>query len=299
MRTLPRLPALLLIAALAAACTTGGSASPTPPPTPVPSPQPTPDPGTYWLRAMTTQALPPLDVFGCLPMAGITGDGILVAPAPVPTVYPGPAVINLQGRTITQAGRLAIIDLARKLGLLGGAADFTGGGIAPGGAVGHVELTVDGKRLTISGNPQAPTGCATEPCLPVAGTPAAFAELWLRLSDLASWIGPELGNPSTWDPPAYAVLIGVAPTPDPMLTQPPVDWPLASSIALLGVQVANGAARCTTISGADAVALRAALGKANMLSQWVQDPTTSATFGLKVRPMVAGEDTCRETFGPA
>jgi hypothetical protein len=311
MRTHPNPAALLLVAALTAAlaaCTGGTSASaspsgpaPTSPSAPPSSakPQPKPDPSTYWLRAMTTQALPPLNIFGMLPMAVITGDGILVTPGPVPAIFPGPAVIGLQGRAITEAGRLAIVVLAQKLGLLDGKGDFTGGTLPPGGVAGRIEITVDGKRVTISGNPQAPTGCAKEPCLPAAGTPAAFAELWLRLGDLAPWIGPELGNPSTYDPPAYAILVGPAPTPDPMLPQPPVDWPLASLLALFGGPVANGTARCGTISGADAVTLRAALAKANMLSQWVQDPSTNATFGLKVRPMVAGEDACRETFGPA
>ena len=313
MRTLPRPTALLLvatlIATLAAACTGGSSpsaspsgpapSSPASPSTPPSSMQPKPDPSTFWLRAMTTQALPPLNVFGQLPMAVITGDGLLVTSAPIPTIYPGPAVINLQGRPITEAGRLAIVVLAQKLGLLGGKGDFTGGTIPPGGVAGRIELTVDGNRVTISGNPQAPTGCPKEPCLPAAGTPAAFAELWLRLSDLASWIGPELGNPSTYDPPAYALLVGPAPKQDPILPQAPVDWPLASSLALFGGPVANATARCGTVSGADVATLRAALAKANMLSQWVQDPSTNATFGLKVRPMVPGEDACRETFGPA
>lgn len=304
MRTLPCAAALLLVAALGAACT-GASGSPAPSGSPVPSgspapsPQPTADPQAYFLRATVTQALPPLNVFGVLPMAVITGDGILVTPAPVPTIFPGPAVVNLSGRTISDAGRLAIVVLAEKLGLAVANRDFTGGTIPPGGAAGRIELTVDGHRVTFSGNPSAPTGCPKEPCLPAAGTPAAFAELWLRLSDLSQWIGPELGNQQTYDPPAYALLVGVAPTQDPMLPQSPIDWPLAGPLALFGGPVANGTARCGTVSGNDAVTLRTVLARANMLSQWVQDPTTNATFGLTVRPMVPGEDACRETFGPA
>ena len=34
------------------------------------------------------------------------------------------------------------------------------------------------------------------------------------------------------------------------------------------------------------------------MTRWVQGPDTSATFGLIVRPIVAGEDPCREAFGP-
>jgi hypothetical protein len=78
-----------------------------------------------------------------------------------------------------------------------------------------------------------------------------------------------------------------------------MDWPLEQPIALFGGPVADGSYRCGTASGADADTLRPSLQAANQLTQWVQDPTTSATFGLTVRPMVPGEDICRETFGPA
>jgi hypothetical protein len=53
------------------------------------------------------------------------------------------------------------------------------------------------------------------------------------------------------------------------------------------------------VSGPDAATLLAALDKANSLTQWTQDPSTSASFGLTVRSMVPGEDVCREVFGPA
>ena len=61
--------------------------------------------------------------------------------------------------------------------------------------------------------------------------------------------------------------------------------------------MANGTYRCGIVAGADAATLRPALEAANQLTQWVQDETTSATFGLTVRPIIAGEDPCAETFG--
>ena len=65
-----------------------------------------------------------------------------------------------------------------------------------------------------------------------------------------------------------------------------MDWPLEQPLALFGGPVADGSYRCGTVSGADADTLRPSLQAANQLTQWVQDPTTSATFGLTVRPMV-------------
>ena len=61
--------------------------------------------------------------------------------------------------------------------------------------------------------------------------------------------------------------------------------------------MAKGSQRCGIVSGADAEALRPALEEANQQTQWVQDPATSATFGITVRPIIAGEDPCAETFG--
>jgi hypothetical protein len=75
------------------------------------------------------------------------------------------------------------------------------------------------------------------------------------------------------------------------------DWPLDTPLATFGVPVADGSVRCGTAFGDDAATLGLAFENANQLSQWVQDPDTSATFGLTVRPIVPGEDPCKELFG--
>jgi hypothetical protein len=297
MRTFPRAVAAAVTALVVAGCVGGPTGTTQPSPT-LPA-QPTPDAGTYWLRAMTTQALAPLNVFGSLPVIVITGDGVAVRPGAVPAIFPGPAVVPLTGRSITEAGRLAIVNAATVLGLLGGKGDFTGGQVAMGGITGRIELTVDGRRVTITGSPDIAPVCGSTTCNPPAGTPAAFAELWRRLGNLESWIGPELGTEHPYAPVAYAVLVGPAPVQDPQLPQPPMVWPLASQMMLFGGPVANGQARCGTVSGADVAPFAAALARANALTQWHQDASTNATLGLTVRPMVPGEDACRETFGPA
>ena len=83
----------------------------------------------------------------------------------------------------------------------------------------------------------------------------------------------------------------------PLSVQSIADWPLAVPLATFGAPVAKGSQRCGIVSGADAEALRPALEEANQQTQWVQDPATSATFGITVRPIIAGEDPCAETFG--
>ena len=145
-------------------------------------------------------------------------------------------------------------------------------------------MTVDGQRVTLTGNPNALMECVTTPCDPPPGSAAAFAEFWRRLGDLGSWIPNELGPASPYVAPAYAILVGPPPTQDPNFSQPPMDWPLEQPLALFGGPVADGTYRCGTASGADADTLRPSLEAANQLTQWVQDPTTSATFGLDGPP---------------
>jgi hypothetical protein len=302
-----RLPARLIVTAfavVAAACGgSGGSAvTPSSPPGPTPViPSPSPDAAaqTYWLRAMTTQALPPVNVFAMQPHVRITGDGLVVTQGPVPAIFPGPLMPNLQARPITEAGRAAILAAAKELGMLEGTTDFTAGPTLAGGISGRIELTVDGQVITLTGNPNALMECVTTPCTPPAGSAAAFAEFWRLLGDLPSWIPNELSPESPYDAPAYAILVGPAPEPDPNLPQAPMDWPLDQPLALFGGPVLDGSYRCGTVTGADAATLLPALQAANQLTPWIQDPSTSATFGLTVRPMVPGEDACREVFGPA
>ncbi len=247
----------------------------------------------------TTQAIPPIDLFAVQPPLVITGDGVVVSQGPVPAIYPGPLLPNTVGRAISDRGLDLIIQAADALGLLDGGTDFSGDEPAlMGGVTGLIELTVDGARIELTGNPDAQIVCATAPCEPAAGSPEAFGDYWRLLLDLPSWLGAELGPEAPYVPPAYALLVGPAPQPEAGLPQAPADWPLETPIATFGGPVANGSARCGRVDGDDADALRPTMQAANQLTPWVQDPDTSATFGLTVRPMVPGEDVCREIFGP-
>jgi len=289
MRSLARIAVALAAALLVAACGSGSTpASPSAPPDQA---------GTWWLRMTTTQAIPPLELFAMQPALVITGDGTVVTSGPVPAIFPGPLLPNLVARQLSGAGQAKIIQAARDLGLLSGQTDFAGGAMVMGGITGHIALTVDGRRIELTGNPEAQIQCVTTPCEPAPGSPEAFGELWRRLQDLSAWLGPELGPESAYVPAAYAILVGAPPAPEPGLPQAPADWPLEQPLATFGGPVANGTARCGTVSGPDAELLRPALQAANQLTMWNQDPEFSAAYGLTVRPMVPGEDICREIFG--
>lgn len=308
MRLIGGLASSALALALAA-CTASGAASPPVAPSgsasassspsassPVsPAPSASAEAAGPWLRAYVTQALPPLSVFTLSDTLLITAGGLAVQSMPIPTIYPGPAVVPLGGRQLTKAGLDKIVARARALSLLSDKTDF-GSPVAAGAQTGYITLTVDGKRVDIQGSPSATIQCIKAPCDPAPGTPEAFGTFWQDLSSL-DWLGQDAGAQQTYDPPAYSVVVGPAPAPDPNLGAKVAIWPLSTSIGSFGSLVLNGHYRCGTVTGADAAKLGAALAKANALSQWTQSETTSATFGLLVRPLTDGQDACRDVFG--
>jgi len=287
----------VVVIALVAACG-GGAASPSAAP-PRPAPEdptpviPTPSPiaaGTYWLRMTTFQAIPPVNLFAFTPTVVIDGSGQLIVPGAVPAIFPGPLVMPLFSRQVSEAGRTTILSWAKELGLLSGKTDFTGGGGLPGGVTGQIELTVDGTLIALNGLPDL-TAPSPEP-----GSPEAFGELWRRIASLSEGLPGELGAEAPYVPTAYALLVGPAPDPQGMPAAI-ADWPLDVAIGDFGGPVDGGAFRCGIAEGKDAAALGAAFAKATQITQWTQDPTTSATFGLTVRPIIAGENPCAEVFG--
>lgn len=288
-RTAAALAAALVLAACGAGTPSPSASSATPAgPTPV-----VPGGEGPWLRADLAQALPPLAVFARLAEVVITADGTVVRPGPVPEAFPGPAVAPLVGRTVTAAGRDAILARAAELGLLGPATDFTGGAGLPGGVTGRLLLTVDGKPRLLVGDPSRLVRCGGTRCIPDPGTPEAFAAFWQQLLDLDGWLAAELGPEAPWRPAGYAVLAG---PPAGQLGGPFGDWPLAVPLATGGADVGGGW-RCLTVAGGDADVLRAALAAATEATGWLQDPASSTLWTLRVRPLLPGEDACRDVFG--
>jgi hypothetical protein len=285
-----RLPILAAVAVLVTACA-GGSASPQP------SKASSAGASTAWLRATTSQAGSPIDRFGAGPTVVVTADGTYVTAGHVAVGDPGPLLPNLVGRSLSDAGRASIQAEAARLGLLGRKTDFRSVTALPGGVVGRLQLTGDGGPVTLVGEPDSKLLCIPSLCDPVPGTPEAFGELWRKVADPVPWLGGELGPETPFVPAAYALLVGPVPAPDPAAGASIADWPLSVPLATFGTPVAKGSRRCGIVRGADAGTLRPVLEEANLKTQWVQDPETSATFDITVRPVIAGEDPCAETFG--
>lgn len=292
LRPTTRLAMLAAAALVVAACAGGSGASPRQSPTASSA-----NASTAWLRATPFKAGPPVSRFGSGPIAVITADGTYVTAGPVDSKAPVPLLPNLVARSLSDTGRATIQAEAARLGMLAKKMDFRSVIALPGGVLGRLQLTGESGPVTLVGEPDSKLLCVPQFCDPVPGTPEAFGELWRKVVDPVPWLGGELGPETPFLPAAYALLIGPAPVPDPALGASIADWPLAVPLATFGTPVAKGSHRCGIVSGPDAEALRPALEEADQQTQWVQDPATSATFGIAVRPIIAGEDPCAETFG--
>ncbi len=294
-RRVSRLAGTLAMATLVAACT-GGTGSSAPP---APSTSPGgPAAPAYRLRAMTTQAIPPVDRFGWLPMVTITGDNRVVISGPQIAIYPGPLLPNLQARPITDSGFAKIVDRGRDLGMFSGTGDFVPPDVMPGASLGSIEIVVDGVLLDLTGDPSRVIVCVTTPCDPAPGTPEAFGTFWQSLSDL-TWLAGDLGREGQYVADAYALLVGVQPVEDAAIRPGLTTWPLDQPLATLGRPVGSDPApRCGTVRGADAATLWPRLESANQLTRWVdKDGDRADATAIQVRPMVPGEDVCLELFG--
>jgi hypothetical protein len=288
----PLLRLLPLIASAAAVGACAGSAT-------SPSAVPSVDTSDSWLRAVTVQAISPASRFAVGPTAVISKDGTYVTAGPVDASHKDALLPTLIGRSISNAGRDAILAEAGRLGLLGGKTDLRGVGVMPGGMTGRLQLTVKGAPVTLTGEPDSKfLFCAIKPCDPLPGTPEAFGELWRKLADPAGWLAADLGPEAPYVADAYALLVGPASSPDAGAGAQVQDWPLDVPLATFGRPVSNGTLRCGIVAGADAEKLRPALQAANRSTRWVPDANTNATFGLVVRPVIAGENPCLEAFGP-
>ena len=263
---------------------------------------PTPSGGAaapYALRATQHQAIPPESQFTWLPYALITADGVVVTQGPVPAIFPGPLLPNLQGAPISEAGYDRVVERARALGLLDGDGDFTPPEPMPGSLSGLIELRVDGAMRQITGDPNRTIECITTPCDPAPGSPEAFGTFWRELGDLRSLVGDELGADAPYHPEGYALLIGVTPPDDAGLAPQVLPWPLETPLAETGMPIGDAdLPRCATVEGEDAATLEAAFTAANQLTQWVDaggDPADAVS--IAVRPLLPGDDPCMDLFG--
>lgn len=285
-----RFPSRLLAPATAVAVAVMACVSPGATPAPSPSPGAN-DPAALILRVEVTGGFVPAGyLLTELPTFSLYADGRIVTQEPVPAIYPGPLLPNLQVRTATVDDVARIVAAAREAGLDGPDASYDATNIADAGTT-VFTLVLDDVVHRISAYALFDDGIA-DPGMD-ADTRAARArlyELQRQLTDLGGLLGHEPSQEGPFVSTAARLFISdQVVEPDPAL--PSQVLPLPSTIdPAAGDPVGyDGSFRCQVVEDGLWAVLRPSLEEANALTVW---ETRDARYSILVRPLLPDEAGC-------
>ena len=286
-----------LVAIIAACSVPGGGGSPAPSGTASPGAIRYPTgPSDLVIRLRYVGGFAPatahlLDV----PVVSVYGDGTVIVPGPVPAIYPGPLLPNLQRAAITPAGMLVLLEAARTAGLFGPDAHYDLDGIMDASSS-EFTVNANGQIHTISAYALFENG-GREPQQPGADPAVMEARAKLlifqnQLTNLEALLGDEIGDATPYVADALQLLIvDGAPVDEQALGQEPIAWPLETPLATLGERIPAlvEGQRCAVLEGGDVASLLPLMARANTLTPWTDG---DGVFGLAVRPLLPGEAGC-------
>ncbi len=286
---LARPAALLAIAAVAVACVgSAGAADSTPSPKPV-----DPDEVTFrvsWEGGFVT----PETLLARLPAIVAYADGRVITPGPVPMIYPGPLLPNLQERTLSPEGLDRLIALAREKDLLKNATyDFPG--IADAADT-VLEINLDGETYRLTAYALAEAGMEGEiaPAVEVAPPDKAGRNAMREFIDALMTV-PEtdyVDQPHAYEFDALRLYVKPADIVDNSEfpgEQPPIAWPL-DDLATAGTTIDNPSVdRCLVVDGDDLATVLPLLQGANQLSVF---ESKGELYSLIPQPLYPGESGC-------
>lgn len=286
---LARPAALLAVAVMVAACVGGaGAAGPTP------SPEPE-DPDKVIFRVSWDGGfVTPEMLLGRLPVIAVYADGRVITLGPVPAIYPGPFMPNLQEQTLSPDALDSLIELAREKGLLKDVRyDFPG--IADAADT-VLEINLDGEsyRLSAYALAEAVDG-GVAPAIEVPPADVAGRAAMREFIDALTQIPADdfVDQSHDYDYEALrlyvtdAVIVDDSELPG---EQPPIAWPLGD-LATAGEPVENSpvGARCLVVEGDELATLKPLLQGANQLSVFESE---GELYSLIPRPLYPDESGC-------
>jgi hypothetical protein len=212
------------------------------------------------------------------PRFALSGDGRVIVPGPVPAIFPGPALPNLQTMRLSSAGVQRVAQAAIDAGLTGANRD-----------------------LGVGGGPDAPATVFRTPAhetriasFDVAAGPeaAALQALTTQLQDLRSVLGADVAaGEQPYEPTAMRLVTrpeNPAAGPDAQFVNVR-DWPQAIDLGTAG-EALGGTSRCVLVEGADVGTIVAAARGANQLTYW---RSGDKTYRVDFRPLYPHESGCQ------
>lgn len=285
-------PAAFLLASLSlvACVASAGAVNPTPPPSSSPDPV---DPHTPVFRVRWEGGfVTPEMLLGRLPIVVVYADKRVITQGPVPAIYPGPLMPNLQERTLSAAALERLIELAREKNLLRTVHyDYPGIADAPDTVL---EIELDGASYRVSAYALAEAAVD----LPAGGLDqaaidgrAALREFIDALTGIPASDFVDEEHPFAFEGlRIYAGKAVVVPDSELPGEQPAVDWPL-EDLATAGEAVENSPldVRCQVVDGEDLDAVLPLLQAANSLQTF---RSGDELYSLTVVPLYPGDTGC-------
>ena len=287
---LARPAALLAIAAVAAACVgSAGAGGQSPSPKPV-------DPDKVIFRVSWEGGfVTPETLLGRLPVVAVYADGRVITLGPVPAIYPGPFMPNLQEQTLSPEALERLIALAREKDLLKDVKyDFPG--IADAADT-VLEINLDGKSYRLTAYALAESGIDGEiaPAVEVPPADKAGRAAMREFIDALTQVPADdfVDEQHAYDYQAlrlYVTKAAIVEDSEFPGEQPPVAWPL-DDLATAGEPVANSpvGARCLVVEGDDLQTLKPLLEAANQLTVFESE---GEHYSLNPRPLYPDESGC-------
>lgn len=219
-----------------------------------------------------------------LPEFTLYGDGTVIVPGPVITIYPGPALPNLQTTKVSEEVIQTLLAAAKEAGLFANGVDYGSPRVAD---VPSTSIVINAQGTTYRSEIYA-LGFEDGGGLTLEQQQARAAVNAFRgkLSTLAF-----TSEEYVWTPYDFSALAVFVRTIDPGFTPDPTDvqpnrltWPLAD-LATGGQEVIPGF-RKIVVSGADLAQLRPLLAQATQITIW---ESGDKEYMLAFRPLLPGE----------
>jgi hypothetical protein len=213
-----------------------------------------------------------------LPILLVTGDGRVITQGPVPAIYPGALLPNVQQRTITEAGIQALLRLAEEHDLF---RDVTYEGNDNIADASDVAVTISANGATYEHRAYAlgMSGDGTE----IDEDRAQLASFFEKATDIVTAAGAAtLGPEEPFESTSYLIRATVADESAVDQDIPPtmVDWPAEAPVRLAE------ASECATLP---VESFRDLFTSATQLTWFVED---GITYQLVVKPQLPGVPTC-------
>jgi hypothetical protein len=218
-------------------------------------------------------------VLGRFPQISVYGDGRVISEGPVPAIYPGPALPNIQVSTITPELVRQLVKEGLAAGVRNGS-DLGQPGVADAPSTRVTVVTAGGKQVvTINALTEAPSN-DRRLTSDQRSTRAKIAAYVKKLGALPK-------NPVAYQPTAVVVFAAPWTKPANGPVPPAKAWP---GPALPGTDIDSATrAGCLAVTGGQTPKVLTAARSANALTPWT---TGSSKWRIVFRPLLPDENGC-------